>query len=140
MSVNDKKKQAKILTKWTPFFLITCIFIGAVLGSFLVYFIQDEFPYEVLTGGLVATIILTVIEVTKQKRKKDNLPEADERVIRNVSRFFAYASHISLTILFIALGVMTLLGNESITIFYLWIFFFLYIWIVGIGALIIKRR
>lgn len=140
MSVKDKKERGKILAKRTPFFIITCTFIGAVLGSFLVYFIQDEFPYEVLTGGLVATVILTIIEVIKQKRKKDNLPEADERVIHNVFRFFAYASHISLAIIFIALGVFTLLGNESISIFYLWIFFFSYIWIVGIGALIIKRR
>ncbi len=70
MSVKDRKKWGPILAKWTPFFIITCTFIGAVLGSFLGYFFQGEFPYEVLTGGLVATIILTVIEVVKQKRKK----------------------------------------------------------------------
>ncbi|RWR12599.1 hypothetical protein [Siminovitchia fortis] len=140
MSVKDRKKRRRILEKWTPFFIITCTFIGAVLGSFLFYFFQGEFPYEVLTGGFVATIILTVIQVIKQKRKKDNLPEADERVIHNVFRFFAYSSHISLASLFVALAVFTLLGYESISILYLWIFFFSYIWIVGIGALIIKRR
>jgi uncharacterized membrane protein YfcA len=140
MSVKDREKWGKILEKWTPFFIITCTLIGAVLGSFLFYFFQGEFPYEVLTGGLVATVILTVIQVIKQKRKKDNLPEADERVIRNVFRFFSYASHISLATLFIALAVFTLLGDESISIFYLWIFFFSYIWIVGIGAFIVKRR
>ncbi|MFO1441950.1 hypothetical protein KDN24_01660 [Bacillus sp. Bva_UNVM-123] len=140
MSVKDRKKWERILAKWTPFFIITCTFIGAVLGSFLVYIYQGEFPYEVLTGGLVATIILTVVQVIKQKRKKDNLPEADERVVHNISSLFAYASHISLAILFVALAVFTFLGNESISIFYLWIFFFSYIWIVGIGALIVKRR
>ncbi|MBN3346494.1 hypothetical protein CF050_06280 [Clostridium botulinum] len=140
MSVKDRKKWGPILAKWTPFFIITCTFIGAVLGSFLGYFFQGEFPYEVLTGGLVATIILTVIEVVKQKRKKDNLPEADERIIHNVFRFFAYVSYIFLATLFVALAVFTLLGNESISILYLWIFFFSYIWIVRIGALIIKRR
>lgn len=103
-------------------------------------FFQGEFPYDVFAGGLVATIILTIIQVIKQKRKKDNLPEADERVIHNVFRFFAYASHLSLAILFIALAVFTLLGNESISILYLWIFFFSYIWIFGIGAILIKRR
>ncbi|MFD1205227.1 hypothetical protein ACFQ38_08930 [Sporosarcina contaminans] len=140
MSVKDRKKWGAFLEKWAPFFIITCTFMGAVLGSFLVYYFQGEFPYEVLTGGLVAAVILTIVELIKQKRKKDNLPEADERVIRNVLRFFAYASHIFLAILFIALGVFTLLGNETISIFYLWIFFFSYIWIVGIGAFIIKRR
>lgn len=140
MSIKDRKKWRVFLEKWTPFFIITCTFMGAVLGSFLFYLFQAEFPYEVATGGLVATIILTVIEMIKRKRKKDNLPEADERIIRNVFHFFAYASHISLAILFIAVGVFTLLGNESIAISYLWIFFFSYIWIVGIGVLIIKRR
>ncbi|MGO5064137.1 hypothetical protein [Clostridium sp. LCP25S3_F8] len=89
---------------------------------------------------MVATIILTVIEVVKQKRKKDNLPEADERIIHNVFRFFAYVSYIFLATLFVALAVFTFLGKESISILYLWIFFFSYIWIVGMGALIIKRR
>ena len=98
MSVKDRKKWGKILEKWTPYFIITCTFIGAVLSSFLAYIFQGEFPYEVLIGGLVATIILTVIQVIKQKHKRDNLPEADERVIRNVFRFFAYTSHISLAI------------------------------------------
>ncbi|GGN61983.1 hypothetical protein [Oceanobacillus indicireducens] len=140
MNVKDRKKWGAFLEKWTPFFIIICTFMGAVLGSILIYFIQGEFPSEVLTAGLIVAVILTIIEVVKQKGKKDNLPEADERIIRNVFRFFAYASHISLAILFIALGVFTLLGNESISIFYLWIFFFSYIWIVGIGSLIIKRR
>lgn len=138
MSTKGRKKWERILEKWSPFFIIACTFIGGVLGSFLAYFFQGEFPYDVLTGSLAATIILTVIQVIK--RKKDNLPEADERVIRNVFRFFAYASHITLAILFVALTVLTLLGNESISILYLWIFFFAYIWIVGIGGFFIKRR
>lgn len=136
----DRKKLAAKLSKWTPFFLIACTLIGSVLGSFLVYLFQSEFPYEVLIGGFTAAIILTAIQVIKQSRKKDSLPEADERVIRNVSRFFAYTSHIFLTIIFITLAVFTLLGNETISFLYLWILFFAYIWIAGIGVLIIKRR
>ncbi|MBA4538604.1 hypothetical protein H1Z61_16095 [Bacillus aquiflavi] len=140
MSIQERKSYGTILAKWSQFFIIICTFIGVILGSFLVYFFQGEFPYEVLAGGLVVTIILTIIEVMKQIRKKDNLPEADERIIHNVFRFFAYASHLSLAILFIALAVFTLLGKESISIFYLWIFFFSYLLIVAIGAFFIKRR
>ena len=140
MISKESKKWGRILERWAPFFIILCTLIGAVLGSFLVYFFQGEFPYEVLVGGIAATIILTFIQLIKQKRKKDNLPEADERVIHNIFRFIAFASHITLAILFIALGVFTLLGNESISLLYLWIFFFAYIWIVGIGTLIIKVR
>ncbi|SFK62360.1 hypothetical protein SAMN04488569_10599 [Marinilactibacillus piezotolerans] len=140
MNTKDKKTSNKRLAKWGPYFIISCTLIGAILGSFLVYYFKGEFPYEVLTGGIVATLFLTVIEVIKQKKKKNNVPEADERVIKNISRFFAYASHIFLGILFISLGVFTLLDKESISIFYLWILFFSYIWISGIGALIIKRK
>lgn len=140
MNSTDRKKWTKTLEKWTPFFIIACTLMGAVLGSFLFYFFMGEFPYEVLVGGVIAAIVLTVIEMIKRGRKKDNVPEADERVIRNVFRFFAYTSHIFLAILFIALSIFTLLGSESISIFYLWIFAFSYIWIAGIGALIIKRK
>lgn len=128
------------LERWTPFFRIACILIGVMLGSFLVYIFKGEFPYEVLTGGLVAAIILTLIQVIKQKRKRDNLPEADERVAYNIFRFFSYTSHIFLAILFIALAIFTFIGNEFISIYYLWIFSFSYIGIAGLGVLIIKRR
>lgn len=140
MNVKDRKTFDKLLAKWSPYFIISCTLLGAILGSFLVYYFQGEFPYEVLAAGLIVTLFLTVIEVIKQKKKKNNVPEADERVIKNISRFFAYTSHIFLGVLFISLGIFTLLGNESISIFYLWILFFSYIWIAGIGALIIKRK
>lgn len=65
MSVKDRKKWETILTKWMPFFIIACGLIGIVLGSFLAYFFQGEFPYDVFAGGLVATIILTIIQVIK---------------------------------------------------------------------------
>ncbi len=140
MSVKERDKWGAILAKWVPFFIITCTFLGIVLGSILVYFFQGEFPYEVLAGGLVGTSILVIFEAIRQKRKKDRLPEIDERIAKNVSRLFAYASHISLAILFIILGIFTLLGYESIPIYYLWIIFFSYIWVGAIGVFFIKRR
>lgn len=140
MSVKDRTRFDKLLAKWSPYFIISCTLLGAILGSFLVYYFQGTFPYEVLVAGLIAALFLTIIQVIKQKQKKDTVPETDERVVKNIFRFFAYTSHGFLSILFIALGVFTLLGNESISIFYLWILFFSYTWIVGIGALIIKRK
>ncbi|WP_054859624.1 hypothetical protein [Gracilibacillus sp. JCM 18860] len=80
MNSRKRKELAAISTRWIPFFIYTCIFICSVLGSFLYYLFQDEFPHEVIVGGLLALIILSIIEVIKQKRKKDNLPEADERM------------------------------------------------------------
>ncbi|MGM8212820.1 hypothetical protein ACLIBH_08500 [Virgibacillus sp. W0430] len=140
MSLKNKQAWGKTFERWTPYIIIIGTLIGAVLGSLLVYLFQGEFPYEVLAGGLAVAIILTVLQLIKQKRKKDNLPEADERVVYNVFRFFAYSSHITLAVLFIGLAVFTLLGYESISILYVWVLFFAYIWITGIGGLIMKRR
>ena len=120
--------------------MIACLFIGTVLGTLLVYFIQGEFPYEVFAGGSTAVIILIIIELIKQKRKTDNMPETDERVTQNVFNFMAYGSHIFIAVLFIGLAAYTVLGSDTIPTLYLWIFFFSYIVIVGFGGIIIKRR
>ena len=140
MNPKDREKWGQVIEKWGIFYIYICCFLGAVLGTYLIYIFQGEFYYQVLKGGLISTIILIVIEVIKRRLKKNKLPEMDERVVRNVLRFLACTSHISLFILFIALGVFTLLEKESISILYLWIFLFSYIWIAGIGVLIVKRR
>lgn len=132
--------MGKDLSKVDSILYYYLYFYWCFAGFISCLFFYGEFPYEVLAGGFVATIILTVIQVIKQKQKRANLPEADERIIHNMFRFFAYASHISLAILLVALAVFTFLEYESIPILYLWLFFFSYIWIVGIVALIIKRR
>ncbi|CAM4337211.1 hypothetical protein [Jeotgalicoccus halotolerans] len=139
MSVREKKKEL-IPKKWSSLFMIACLFIGTVLGTLLVYFIQGEFPYEVFAGGSTAVIILIIIELIKQKRKTDNMPETDERVTQNVFNFMAYGSHIFIAVLFIGLAAYTVLGNDAIPTLYLWILFFSYIVIVGFGGIIIKRR
>lgn len=81
--MNNRKKE-----KWIPFAVIIGSLVGCVLGSSLYYFFQGgEFPYEVLLGGLTGAIILAVFAFIKYKRKKDNTPEADERVKHNIFRF-----------------------------------------------------
>ena len=139
MSVREKKKEL-IPKKRSSLFMIVCLFIGTVLGTLLVYFIQGEFPYEVFAGGSTAVIILIIIELIKQKSKTDNMPETDERVTQNVFNFMAYGSHIFIAVLFIGLATYTVLGSDAIPTLYLWIFFFSYIVIVGFGGIIIKRR
>lgn len=139
MNTKDEKK-ALIPEKYSTLFMIACAFIGTVLGTLLVYFIKGEFLYEVLAGGSTAVIILLIIELIKQKRKTDNLPETDERVTQNIFNFMAYGSHIFIAVLFIGLALFTLLGNGAIPTLYLWIIFLAYLVIVSFGGLIIKKR
>ncbi|GEN87303.1 hypothetical protein MKY30_00050 [Oceanobacillus sp. FSL W8-0428] len=91
-------------------------------------------------GGLTGAIILAVFAFIKYKRKKDNTPEADERVKHNIFRFSAYVSYVSLAVLFMGIFIFSLLGAESVSIAYLWIFFVAYIWITGIGTVIARKR
>lgn len=139
MSLKEKD-MTLVLERWVPIFMIICTLIGILLGSIILYYVQGDLPYEVITGGVIAATVLIIIQVLKIKFKKNNLPETDERVAKNIFRYFAYTSHVFLAILFIALAVVTVLGKEVISIFYLWILFFAYIWTVGIGTLILKRR
>lgn len=121
---------------WRPIFIV----VGFTLGSFLVYFMKGIFPYEVLAGSVVMALVLMFVEWFKRKRKNNRLPEADERVIQNISRYFAYTSHVFLAILFIGLAVLTLLENETISLTYLWVFAFAYLFIASVGGFIVKRR
>lgn len=139
MKKQERMKWSKTLEKWVAFYMIAMLFIGAALGTTLVYIFQGTFEYEIILGAVAACTILLVVELVKRKRRTGNVPEADERVVRNISKLFAYSSHAALAILFIALGAFTLLGAEAFPILYLWILFFSYLWITGIGSIIIKR-
>ena len=122
MSAKNEKRLL-IPEKYSSLFMITCTFFGAILESLLLYFIKGKFPYEVLASGLAAIIILIIIEVIKKKSKKDDVPEVDERVNHNIFNFFVYSSHIFRAILIIGIAVFTMIGNESMPLVYLWIFF-----------------
>ena len=137
---DEKKRNLEILEKWVPYFMIAFITIGALIGSAVIYYLQGDVPYEVIAGFVVASLMLTIIQMVKQKFKKNRLPEVDERVAKNVSKFFAYSSHITLGLVVVGLAVVTAMGDEAISIYYLWVLFFLYLWVVGIGTFILKRR
>lgn len=104
MSLKEKD-MTLVLERWVPIFMIICTLIGILLGSIILYYVQGDLPYEVITGGVIAATVLIIIQVLKIKFKKNNLPETDERVAKNIFRYFAYTSHVFLAILFIALAV-----------------------------------
>src|SRR5690625_6587065 len=107
MKVEERERIAKVLERWVPFFIYTCVFIGVTLASFIVYYIDGDFPMEVWTSGAVVFAGFTIYEIIKQGRKKSDLPEADERTIWNMSRFFAFLSHTYIAILFVRSEVHT---------------------------------
>lgn len=133
------KKKTKKYEKYMPFFIIGGIFLGFVLGPILLYLFKGEFRYDGLIGGGVSCLILTIVVVIRRKLKKHNIPEVDERIKNNMIKFFFYASQIFLAILFLSLSLISLAGEESIRLVYLWILFFSYLLVTGIGSLIVRK-
>ncbi|SHG71297.1 hypothetical protein [Ornithinibacillus halophilus] len=133
--MNKKKIQ-----KWNLAFMAVCTMVGVLLGLTLIYIVKGQFNFSVLLGALTASAILIIINVIKVHLKKDRTPETDERTVKNLLKFYVYSSHIFLGLLFVALGIITLVGIENISITYLWILIIAYLWISGIGALVVSRR
>lgn len=119
---------------------IVGILVGALIGAGLVYYFQGQFPIEVLAGAAIAAILLIIYQIIKQSRKKNNIPEVDERVSHNMFRFLSICSHLAVLLLTLCITGYTAIGRDAIPLLPLWIIIFVYIWVSGIGLFVIKRR
>lgn len=72
--------------------------------------------------------------------KSDKTPHTDERTTNNVLKLWAYTSQIFLILFFVSLGVLGLIGVETIQITHLLITLITYFFMAGIGSLISKYR
>ena len=139
MKENKKKNRRQWAEKNKAFLLLGGLFLGSLLGTILVYISQGEWKLE----GIVANSVFLVIGVSfvfiRRKFKKNSVPDVDERVKLNITRFYLYSAHIFLALLFLALGILTFLEKDSVPLSYLWIFFVSYITITGLGGLIAKK-
>lgn len=108
MRDDEHEKRVTLLEKWTPFFIIACVLLGALIGTLLIYLFDSEFPYEVIISAFIVAIVLTIIEgITR--RKKSNIPIGDEQHIRKKFRNYVYGACLFIGILLIAVVVMAFL-------------------------------
>jgi small-conductance mechanosensitive channel len=133
-------KSKKNTGKWNLTVRTISILIGAMLGLSLVYIIQNEANLNVLLGALTAALVLIGINVIKVKKKKDVVPDSDERTVRNVLTYFLISTHLLLGLSFLALGIISLMGVEFVPVVSLWIIIIVYLLLSGIGAFIVSRR
>lgn len=137
MGRNDRSAHAKFVENWGKIFIYSCCYLGSLLGLFIGSIVYGEFLNGPFIGFTFIYILFIAMHIIK--RKKNHVPDMDERIARNLFRFIAYASHISLAIIFISVIILGLSGEESIPLVYLFGFFIAYLWAVGIGTFIIKR-
>lgn len=126
----------KKLHKWT----FTYAAIGGVFGTQLGQLISGSFSLGGLLGSLSALLLVFLIDLTKNKMKKDRTPDFDERTRHNMTKYYAILPHVFIGIAFVVLGITTSMGVEQISVHYLWGLVFTYFMISGIGALIVSRK
>ncbi|MFC3899759.1 hypothetical protein [Aliicoccus persicus] len=121
-------------SKWT----LTFGAVGAIIGLMLSQFINFNFPG--MLGGLTAGVILILINIIIVMRKSDNTPEYDERIINNIKNYYFYASLVFIGTAFVLLSVLMIMEIEMIAVTTIFIAFFIYFAITGLGAMIVRRR
>lgn len=121
-------------SKWT----LTIAAGGGIIGVLLAQLIN--FNFSALLGGLTAGVILILINIIIVMRKSDNTPEYDERVINNIKNYYFYASLVFIGTAFILLSVLMMMEIEMIAVTTIFIAFFIYFAITGLGAIIVLRR
>lgn len=128
------------INKWSLSFRVIYVLIGALVGMLIYYLVKGKFDMSLFLGVLAGIAILIIFNVIKVLRKKDRVPEADERTVNNLLKFFTFLSNIYILVLFGSLGIITLIEIETIPITYLWLVLIAYLLISSIGSLIISRR
>lgn len=131
-----KKKSQK----WTLAICAAGTVLGGILFQTISYLVKGTFNYWAILGSLMGTIPLIFINAIYVHRKKDNTPEVDERIRNNMIKYIAYASQIVFLILMATLAVISFMGIERISIMYLWIIVLINMFVIGIGAMIVKHR
>ena len=128
------------INKWSLSFRVIYVLIGALAGMLIYYLVKGKFDMSLFLGVLAGIAILIIFNVIKVLRKKDRVPEADERTVNNLLKFFTFLSNIYILVLLGSLGIITLIEIETIPITYLWLVLIAYLLISSIGSLIISRR
>src|SRR5699024_3516181 len=83
----------KTLQTWNLAFMAICGIFGTLIGIAIIYFTTGKFDISILLGALTAATIFIVINIVKEFKKKDNLPETDERIRKNIMKYFIIYFH-----------------------------------------------
>lgn len=121
-------------SKWTLSFGAIGGFIGIVLSSI------NNFNLFALLGGACGALLILIINIVYVKRKANNTPEFDERIIKNIQKFYFYSTNIFFAVFFIVLGLLSIFDVEFVSVSILLIIFFSYFVISGIITIFISRK
>lgn len=121
-------------SQWTFSFGALGAAIGIIIGQI------GDFSVFAVLGGLSAALLVFVINLIYVRKKSDETPELDERIINNMRTFYFYASNVFFALVFIVLGILLFIDITSISTELIFFVLFGYFVISGIIALIISRK
>jgi len=124
------------ISKW----ILTFGAIGALIGMTLGQLITGTLNLSGLLGSLSGVLLFFIIDLIRNRMKNDNTPDIDERTRYNMIRYYVYASNIFIGVAFLLLAIVTFVGMEQVSVYYLWIMIFVYFIISGIGAVVVSRK
>ncbi|MFD1606133.1 hypothetical protein [Oceanobacillus luteolus] len=124
------------ISKW----ILTFGAIGALIGMTLGQLITGTLNLSGLLGSLSGVLLFFIIDLIRNRMKKDNTPDIDERTRYNMIRYYVYASNIFIGVAFLLLAIVTFVGMEQVSVYYLWIMIFVYFIVSGIGAVVVSRK
>lgn len=126
----------KKYAQWNLTIASTIGLAGMIIGTL----IFSGLDWSALLGAFIAFLLIFMGNYINVKSKKDRTPEVDERTINNMRKYYAIIANVFLGALFLLLAAVTFMGYDQVSILYLWIFVILYMFVSGIGALIVLRR
>ena len=126
--------------KWALTLHGIIVFLTFLVINVITYLVKGDFRLGSLLGSLTGLTIIALINGIYVYYKRVKTPEIDERVRNNMIKYIAYASQIVFILFMVILTVVSFMGIKSISNFYLWIGVWVYMFIMGIGAMIVKFR
>jgi len=128
------------IRKWHFAFFGTIGFLVMLLFNVVTYMINGEFDFGALFATLSGLTIIVAINGIYVYFKRDKTPEVDERIRNNIIKYIAFASQIIFLLFMATLTIISFMGIKSIPIANLWGGILVYMFIIGIGSIIVKFR
>lgn len=121
-------------SKWT----LSYGAIGGVVGLTLAQI--DRLSFGAGLGIISGALVIIIISLIYVRKKSDQTPEFDERIINNIKKLYFYSNFVLIITLFILVGTLVIMDIEYISTLTLLLIIFIYAFITGIITMVISKR
>ncbi|RLQ94523.1 hypothetical protein [Falsibacillus albus] len=132
------------MKKWGTIMIAVTIIGGMGIGFFLVNLFLPDLPVGTIYAGIGGSIagigIVMGIGKMRQRRKKNNVPEVDERTWMNIKNFYAISLYFVLIGSMLLVCILFTIGMKTIEVGALAIYLLLIFMLLAVGTTVVRRR